>query len=34
MASDSLGINLMADRMEGRGVRVSPFSGLLRVRRK
>ena len=34
MASDSLGINLMADRMEARGVRVSPFSGLLRVRRK
>ncbi len=34
MASDSLGINLMADRIEAKGVRVSPFSGLLRVRRK
>jgi hypothetical protein len=34
MASDSLGINLMADRMEAKGVRVSPFSGLLRVRRR
>lgn len=33
MASDSIGINLFADVLEGRGVRVEPFSGLLRVRR-
>ena len=33
MASDSLGINLFADRLEERGVRVDSFSGLIRARR-
>ncbi len=33
-ASDSLGVNLMADIMEGKGVKITPFSGLLRVKRK
>ncbi|MGD1059943.1 MAG: NGG1p interacting factor NIF3 [Methanomassiliicoccales archaeon] len=34
MASDSLGVNLMADIIEGEGVKIAPFSGLLRVKRK
>lgn len=34
MASDSIGINLLSDRLEEKGVRVEPFSGLLRVRRR
>jgi hypothetical protein len=33
MASDSLGVNLMADIMEGKGINITPFSGLLRVKR-
>ncbi|OPY31519.1 MAG: NIF3 (NGG1p interacting factor 3) [Methanomassiliicoccales archaeon PtaU1.Bin124] len=34
MGSDSLGINLLADEVEARGVEVIPCSGLVRVRRK
>jgi putative NIF3 family GTP cyclohydrolase 1 type 2 len=34
MASDSVGINLMADSMEEKGVNITPFSGLLRYERK
>jgi hypothetical protein len=34
MASDSVGINLMADSMEEMGVHITPFSGLLRYERK
>lgn len=33
MASDSLGINLVADRWEKKGVKVVPFSGVIRVSR-
>jgi putative NIF3 family GTP cyclohydrolase 1 type 2 len=33
MASDSVGLNLFADRLESKGVGVSPFSGYLRVKR-
>jgi putative NIF3 family GTP cyclohydrolase 1 type 2 len=34
MASDSVGLNLMADSMEEKGVHITPFSGLLRYERK
>jgi hypothetical protein len=34
MASDSLGLNLMMDRLEKKGVVVHPFSGFIRVKRK
>jgi hypothetical protein len=34
MASDSLGANLFLDQLEKRGVRVIPFSGLIRIKRK
>lgn len=34
MASDSLGVNLMADIIESKGVKIRPFSGFLRVKRK
>lgn len=34
MASDSLGANLFLDQLEKRGVKVIPFSGLIRVKRK
>lgn len=33
MASDSLGINLLADRLEREGVSATPFSGYIRVKR-
>ncbi|MCE5296111.1 MAG: NGG1p interacting factor NIF3, partial [Euryarchaeota archaeon] len=33
MASDSLGVNLLADKVEARGVEIIPCSGLVRVRR-
>ena len=33
MASDSVGLNLLVDRLEKKGVRVTPFSGYLRVKR-
>jgi len=33
MSSDSLGINLIADRWEKKGVKVLPFSGVIRVSR-
>jgi len=33
MATDSLGINLLADRLEDRGLQVIPCSGLIRARR-
>jgi len=33
VASDSLGMNLLADRLEERGVEVTPCSGFIRVRR-
>jgi putative NIF3 family GTP cyclohydrolase 1 type 2 len=33
MASDSVGINLFADKLESKGVRVDAFSGLIRARR-
>jgi putative NIF3 family GTP cyclohydrolase 1 type 2 len=34
VASDSLGLNLMMDRLERKGVVVHPFSGFIRVKRK
>jgi len=34
VASDSLGLNLVMDRLEGRGVVVHPFSGFIRVKRE
>jgi hypothetical protein len=34
MASDSLGLNLLADKIEERGVAITPCSGFLRVRRR
>lgn len=34
MASDSLGLNLLADKIEERGVTITPCSGFLRVRRR
>jgi putative NIF3 family GTP cyclohydrolase 1 type 2 len=33
MASDSVGLNLLVDRLEKKGVKVTPFSGYLRVKR-
>lgn len=33
MASDSLGINLLADQVEAKGVDITPCSGFIRVRR-
>lgn len=33
MASDSLGINLLADQVEAKGVEITPCSGFVRVRR-
>jgi putative NIF3 family GTP cyclohydrolase 1 type 2 len=33
MASDSIGLNLMADRFEEKGIKVTPFSGFYRVKR-
>ena len=33
MASDSVGLNLFADKLESKGVRVTPFSGYVRVQR-
>ncbi|MFA5313051.1 MAG: NGG1p interacting factor NIF3 [Methanomassiliicoccales archaeon] len=33
MASDSLGVNLLADKVEARGVEIIPCSGFVRVRR-
>lgn len=33
MSSDSLGVNLLLDEIEKRGVEVKPFSGLIRVKR-
>lgn len=33
MATDSLGINLLADRLEDRGLEIVPCSGLIRARR-
>jgi len=33
MASDSLGLNLLADQLEERGVEITPCSGFIRVRR-
>ena len=33
MSSDSLGVNLLLDKIESRGVEVAPFSGLIRVKR-
>ena len=34
VASDSLGLNLMMDRLERKGVKVHPFSGFIRVKRR
>jgi putative NIF3 family GTP cyclohydrolase 1 type 2 len=34
VASDSLGLNLMMDRLEKKGVMVHPFSGFIRVKRR
>ena len=34
MASDSLGMNLILDEFEARGVRITPCSGVIRVNRK
>lgn len=34
MASDSLGINLFADRVEEKGVEITPCSGFIRVKRR
>jgi putative NIF3 family GTP cyclohydrolase 1 type 2 len=33
VASDSLGMNLLADQLEERGVKVTPCSGFIRARR-
>lgn len=33
MSSDSLGVNLLLDEVEKRGVEVAPFSGLIRIKR-
>ncbi|HQQ25742.1 MAG TPA: NGG1p interacting factor NIF3, partial [Methanomassiliicoccales archaeon] len=33
VASDSLGMNLLADKLEERGVKVTPCSGFIRARR-
>lgn len=33
MASDSLGVNLLADRVEQKGVEITPCSGFIRVKR-
>ncbi|MDD1771319.1 MAG: hypothetical protein LUQ09_00175 [Methanomassiliicoccales archaeon] len=33
MATDSLGINLLADRSEEKGLRITPCSGLIRAKR-
>jgi putative NIF3 family GTP cyclohydrolase 1 type 2 len=33
MASDSLGINLFADKVEQKGVEITPCSGFIRVKR-
>ena len=33
MSSDSLGVNLLLDEIEKRGVEITPFSGLIRVKR-
>ena len=33
MSSDSLGVNLLLDEIEKRGVEVAPFSGLIRIKR-
>jgi len=33
MASDSLGINLLLDNLEKKGVEVAPCAGLIRVKR-
>jgi putative NIF3 family GTP cyclohydrolase 1 type 2 len=33
MASDSIGLNLMADRFEEKGIKITPFSGFYRVKR-
>ena len=34
MASDSLGINLFADRVEEKGVEITPCSGFIRIKRR
>jgi len=34
MASDSIGLNLLADELEAKGVGITPFSGFIRIRRK
>jgi hypothetical protein len=34
VASDSLGLNLVMDRLEQKGIAVHPFSGFIRVKRK
>jgi putative NIF3 family GTP cyclohydrolase 1 type 2 len=33
MSSDSLGVNLLLDEIEKRGVEIAPFSGLIRIKR-
>lgn len=33
MASDSIGLNLLADRFEAKGLKVTAFSGMIRVKR-
>jgi hypothetical protein len=33
VASDSLGMNLLADRLESRGLQITPCSGFIRIRR-
>jgi putative NIF3 family GTP cyclohydrolase 1 type 2 len=34
ISSDSIGMNLLLDEVEKRGVKIDPFSGLIRVKRK
>ncbi|MBI4092736.1 MAG: NGG1p interacting factor NIF3 [Candidatus Kerfeldbacteria bacterium] len=34
MSSDSIGMNLFADQLEGRGVEIVPFGGFIRVKRR
>jgi putative NIF3 family GTP cyclohydrolase 1 type 2 len=33
IASDSVGINILVDRLEKKGIRITPFSGYIRVKR-
>jgi hypothetical protein len=34
MSSDSLGMNLFLDKLEKKGIKIVPCSGLIRIKRK